>query len=152
MKMTLAVVESCTATGCRVRLVKSDQAVETRYSAPVLKYRIQIRPGQLVAVDTSKKSPETVWRWARSKVHQVEGGRALLGPDVANESSVPLSEELAAVIAAGDEVWVYGTAEGPKVHGLVLDGKPADIERLQRLAFPTIIATYEQMENELGQS
>ena len=148
MKMRLAVVKSCTGSGCRVRFVESDRVVETRYSAPVLKHRIEIRPGELVAVDTSKKTPETVWRWVRTRVHQVEGGHALVGADVANVRSVPLIPELVGELAAGDDAWACGTPAGPEVHGLVVDGEPAKIERLERLAFPMIIATYEQMENE----
>ena len=152
MKMTLAIVESCTPVGSRVRVVSSDQVIETRYSAPVLENRIRIRPGQLVAVDTSKKTPETVWRWVRTRVHQVEGGRALAGADEASVCSVALIEELAGELAAGDDVWVCGTPEGPQIHDLVADGKPANPARLESYAFPIIIATYKEMENGLGQA
>ena len=79
MELTLAIVESCTDDGCRVKILEDDSSIETNFSAPVRDHRIRIRPGQLVAVDTSKEIPETVWRWVRTTVQGFAGDRVLVG-------------------------------------------------------------------------
>jgi hypothetical protein len=100
----------------------------------------------------SRETPETVWRWVPLKVQQVKGAHALVGDDVAHVSSVALTEELAGDVSAGDDVWGCGTPSGPEVYDLAVDGKPAKTERLEKHAFPRIIATYRQLGYELGQA
>ena len=51
MNPELAVTISCTNTGCQVKLVKSDEVIETKYS-DLVHDRIRIEPLQLVVVDT----------------------------------------------------------------------------------------------------
>ena len=70
MNLELAVTISCTNTGCQVKLVKSDEVIETKYS-DLVHDRIRIEPLQLVVVDTSLQIPEIIWRWVRAIVIEV---------------------------------------------------------------------------------
>lgn len=77
MDLQLAVTLSCTKTGCQVQFLSSDARIDARYSEPMVDNEITVKPGDLVAVDTSITPPRVVFRWLHSQVGRAEGGHSL---------------------------------------------------------------------------
>src|SRR5687767_7120903 len=76
MNLQIAVVISCTDTGCRVYPISvgttigtiAGTTVETLYSEAIRKYNIPIHPDQFVIVDNDTVPPETIFRWGRGTI------------------------------------------------------------------------------------
>jgi hypothetical protein len=145
MQLTLANVESCTATGCRVRFLEENgKPVDIPYSALMQQYAIRVRPGQVVAVDRNAESPEMLWRFGVYPVERLDGDTALLAGKPFRLRDGRPSEEQEHPIRTGDTVVVRSddATGGLEVYDLVVNGQPLHPERL-RAAFPLIIATYQ---------
>jgi hypothetical protein len=146
MKLELAIVLSCTDIGCLVRVLRDDKRIETRYSE-LVKDRIKISPGQLVAIDKGVDPSETVWRWVHAKVKKFEGDRAIVSDDKKESVSVAFVQELNLDIQPGDDVWVCGVGYDYEVHDKIVEGKPAHPEKLLAYIEPTITSIYEEAVN-----
>jgi hypothetical protein len=138
MNLQVAVVLSCTDTGCRVQPIDGEAPIETLYSKPILKYNIPIRPDQFVIVDKDTVPPETIYRWNRGTItHLDEHGMELeiRGKRLAARRSNTLDAE----IQVGNEVVVDGFSdENRQVIDLVVDGLPSQVNRLCTEWFSTM--------------
>lgn len=136
MNLMIATVLTCTDSGCCVQPIDKQEVVETRYSKPIVKYRIPIRPHQFVIVDNDITPPETIFRWHRATVTKVDGDRIELdgaGQCLLAAPSSSLMDEL----KPGNEVIFKGFQdENRKVIDLVINGKPVHVERLTAEWFP----------------
>jgi GNAT superfamily N-acetyltransferase len=132
MDLEPAIVLLSTETGCRVRFLEGDSDTETVYSRPLVRYQIEVRPGDLVAVDRTTDPPQTCFRWALATVERVET-RVYTDRQAAPQSPV---EGLAAPIKAGDQV--FGAED--RVHDLCINGLPAHPDRLRGETLPEIAA------------
>ena len=77
MDLQLAVVLSCTGSGCRVQLLGSGVRIDAPYSEPMVDNGISAGPGQLVAVDTGAEPAQLVFRWDCFEVSESEGDHVL---------------------------------------------------------------------------
>jgi hypothetical protein len=145
MKLDLAVVLSCTNTGCLVSLVHNDKQIETRYSA-LVKDRIKIHSKQLVTLDKSVDPPEIVWRWVRAKADKFEDDRVIVSDGKCKLVSVASVQELDLDIQLDDDVWVCSVGNDYEVHDKITDGKPEHPEKLLVYIEPMIISIYEKAE------
>lgn len=143
MKLELALVLSCTNTGCLVSMVIGDEQVETRYSSRV-QDRIMIEPNQLVAIDKSVDPPETIWRWVPVKVDKLEEDRVVVSDDNCRLVSVAYVHALNLDIEPGDDVWVCGVGHDYEVHDKITGGKPKHPEKLLAYIEPIIISIYKE--------
>lgn len=110
MNLSLAIVQSCSETGCQVKMVESGELIDAAYSALALN-RVPIHRGQLVAIDKEPARPEIVWRWHRWTVLGREGMRVLVGRP---GGPAPVEVDTSLDVAIGDEVWVTGWSKsGP---------------------------------------
>ena len=133
MNLELGIVENCQPDGCSVRFLGEETTRKVVFSA-LVKDRIRIRPGQLVAVDLEAKPAEIVWRWYRKTVQEVHGEDILFGT-LSEErilaNSVP---ELQGRLRAGDEVWAAGVPDGFVVYDWVENELPQNPEWIRRQA------------------
>jgi GNAT superfamily N-acetyltransferase len=130
--LVLGVVVLVGEQGCTVRLLQSGERTEAIYADPISRYGVQILPDDLVAVDCSERPPVVAFRWALTRVKQVEGDRILedrLG------TALSLAEGLEVELEPGDSVY----AEFGKVYDVCSPVLPAHPERL-RAALPEIEA------------
>ena len=141
MKLDLALVLSCTDTGCLVSTVADDRHVEACYSS-LVQDRIWISPGQLVAIDESVDPPEVVWRWVAASVDKLEEGRVIIDDGKATLISTANVSGLNLELAPGDAVWFCKTALDAEVHDKIVAGKPANPEALLAHIEPTIASIY----------
>jgi len=146
MQLELATVQTCTPTGAQVCLLKEEQAppapdgsrprshpsLDTRYSLQIIRYEVEIRPGDLVVVDTSTAPPCTVFCFARSQVERVET-RVHTDRDPTPQTPI---EDFTGPLRPGD--WVY-TSMG-QIYDRCVDGLPADLDRLWGKARPFVEA------------
>jgi hypothetical protein len=145
MQLALAHVESCTATGCRVRFLGETGApVDAPYAALMQQHGIRVRPGQIVAVDRNAAAPELLWRFGVYPVERLDGDTAVLAGKSFRLHDGRPAEEQAHPIRSGDTIVVRsGTIAGElEVYDLVVNGQPLHPERL-RADFPLIQATYQ---------
>ena len=143
MKLELALILSCTNTGCLVSMVDMDEQVETRYSV-LVQDRIMIEPNQLVTVDMSVDPPEIVWRWVRAKVDKFEDERVLVSGAKRILISHAYIQELNLDIAPDDEVWVCKVGHDCEVHDKIVEGKPEHPEQLLAYIEPIILSIYKE--------
>ena len=134
MQLALAIVQTCTRTGCQVRLLGTQRDLDTRYSTQIVRYKVEIRPGDLVVVDVTQEdaaSPRTVFCFARTLVERVQ---TLVRTDRHPGDLSPI-EGLGAPLQPGD--WVFATLGGvyDRCDGA---GLPADPERLWAEAGPMV--------------
>ncbi|MEZ4735846.1 MAG: sigma-70 family RNA polymerase sigma factor [Caldilineaceae bacterium] len=140
MELTWGIALSCATAGCRVRLLASDQAIETRYAQPV-QDKIKIRSGQLVVVAQSTP-PENVWCLLQKEVMSLTEYEFVLWDTArGGEKSVRLPALIDQPLAVGDAVWA-GIAQ---VCDRAVDGKPAHPDQLLAALKPTVVATYEHI-------
>lgn len=138
MNLQIATVLSCTDTGCIVQPLEENESIETRYSKPVVKYNIPIRPNQFVIVDRETTPPETIFRWTRAKVTKVNGDRFELDDD-GRQLLAKRGFMLEGDLQVGDDVLVKGyNDENRAVLDRVVDGKPSNAEKLASDWFPTM--------------
>jgi hypothetical protein len=130
MQLELAIVQTCTSTGCRVRFLQGSRELDTRYSLQIIRYEVDIRPGDLVVVDTSVNPPCTVFCFARSQVERVEIN---VHTDRDTKPQTP-AEGLEDTLEPGD--WVFTT--WGQIYDRCVDGLPADPDRLWSKARPFI--------------
>ncbi|MFN8494612.1 MAG: hypothetical protein U0350_43830 [Caldilineaceae bacterium] len=136
MNLTIATVLACNDRGCRVQPIQGQDPVETRYSKPMVKYHIPIRPNQFVIVDNDTTPPETIFRWSRATVTKVDGNRIELD-DAGQQFVAGLSSSFVGELQPGDDVVLKGFQdENRKVIDVVVNGKPAHGERLAAEWFP----------------
>ena len=143
MKLELAIVLSCTKTGCRVVPMKSNSLIEVRYSS-LVQDRIMIQPGQMVALNTDKKTPEIVWRWIRAAVIELNADIIVVGDMQGHAGKVSLVSDLPLTLELDDEVWTCGTGRAYEIHDIILDGKPTHSNRLLKYIKPIIEDIYRQ--------
>jgi GNAT superfamily N-acetyltransferase len=132
MNLELAIVVSCTETGCCARLLGEDSDIDTVYSRGILRYQIEVLPGDLVAIDRAADPPQTCFCWALATVKRVET-RVYTDRQTASQSPV---EGLTDPITAGDRV--FGT--GDQVYDLCINGLPAHPDLLRSKTLPEIEA------------
>ena len=145
MDLKLAITSACTETGCQVQFLDTldaDEPVDARYSRLVVENEIAIRPGHLVAIDTSTSPPRIVFRWGLTMVTRIEGERIYADGSKGKGRFLTLAEGLEVDIAVGDLVFI---ALG-KIYALCVDGMPAPLDVLRAQAFPQIRAMYQQTE------
>lgn len=136
MRFELATVISCGADGCRVTPVDGGPAFEARYSA-LVRDKIRILPGQMVAVDMQPKVPEVAWRWYRARVVE-QNERQVIVDERERRQAAARVTGLETEAGVGDEVWVTGMDAGWELHDRVIDGKPSAPDRLREKALPRI--------------
>ena len=141
MKLELAIVLSCTKTGCRVVPMKSNSLIEVRYSS-LVQDRIMIQPEQMVALNTDKETPEIVWRWIRAAVIQVNADVIVVDDMQGHPAKVSIVSQLPLTLSLDDEVWTCGTGQAYEIHDIIVDGKPAHPNRLLRYITPIIEEIY----------
>lgn len=143
MKLELAIVFTCNKTGCQLRLVNGNAAVEATYSS-LVQDRIKIRPQHLVVIDMDTKPPEIVWRWLRAAVIELSAGIIVVDDMKGNPVEVSLVPDLPLRLEIDDEVWACGTPRGYEIHDIILDGKPTHPNRLLDYITPIIEEIYQQ--------
>ncbi len=141
MDLHLAIVLSCTDTGCRVQLVDAETGLDTAYSEAVVEYRIVAKSGDLVAVDCETNPPQTVFRWVLAAVERVDGEGIFVDLPGSRDRPLSRADGLQAEIAAGDQVFV---ANG-RVHDVSARGRPANPGRFKTFDLPGIQVMYQQM-------
>ncbi|NIM94643.1 MAG: hypothetical protein GTO18_13160 [Anaerolineales bacterium] len=140
MELELGIVENCHPHGCNV-VHMDDRIIETRYSH-LVQDRIQIRPGQLVALDMSEDPARIMWRWVRVQVFEFRDGRVIVDDGKCQLISLSLVEELGLDIAKGDDVWVCNVGHDGEIHDRVIDGRPEHPEQLITYITPFINVEY----------
>jgi hypothetical protein len=141
MNLELALTKSCTNMDCLVKLLKSGDDIEAKYSA-LVQNRIKIQPQQLVAIDTNLQIPEIIWRWISAIVIEVnENSVGIQGgtgkTDFASRVAIlPLN------LSIGDEVWFCKTDQDLEVHDLSIDGEPVHPQQLLEYITPIIERVY----------
>lgn len=141
MDLELAVTISCTDTGCQVKLLRSDEVIETRYSDTV-RDRIQIEPQQLVAIDMGLPTPEIIWRWIRAIVLEVNDSSVGIEDYWGHIGFVSRVAALPLSLSIADEVWCCNTDKDHEVHDRIVDGKPANPHQLLEYITPIIERIY----------
>ncbi len=142
MKLELAIVLSCTETGCSVKPLRDDACIETRYSV-LVQNRIKIQAAHMVAIDGSADPPEIVWRWLRAAVIELNQDFVVVVGDMkGHPGKVTLVPDLPLTLSLDDEVWVCSTGRAYEIHDLIVDGKPAHPDRLLKYIKPIIDKVY----------
>lgn len=143
MKLQLAIVSSCTDTGCQVQFLADNARVDADYSEPVKDYDIVVKSGDLVAVNRATEPPQVVFRWWLTRVERVRGEQIFTGDLCGRSQPLTMAEGLKVSVAAGDEVFIaFG-----QVHDVCIDGRLANPDRLRAAFFPEIRAMYQRMED-----
>jgi hypothetical protein len=136
MNLQIALVLSCTDTGCRVQPIGGEAPIETLYSKPILKYNIPIHPDQFVIVDNDTVPRETIFRWSRGTIKRLDDDKMELeirGKRLAARRSNTLDGG----IQVGNEVVVAGfNDDNREVIDVVVDGIPSQVNRLYAEWFP----------------
>ena len=139
MNLALGIVISCGTAVCRVKLIESDEEVETRYSLKI-QDQIKIRPRQTVVINQTPSPPETVFRMFYSEVRSVNGDEIMVEQlrDERNRGKgdvikAELEPGLDLDLKVGDQVYGYSV-----IHGLVDQGKPADAAQLLATITPRV--------------
>ena len=141
MNLELAVTVNCTDTGCQVKLVKSDEFIETKYS-DLVHDRIRIEPQQLVAIDTSLQIPEIIWRWIMAIALQVKKTSVGIKCGSGKEDFASQVAKLPLNLSIGDEVWFCKTDHQLEVHDRIVDEKPSHPHQLLGYITPIIERVY----------
>ena len=142
MKIELAIVVDCDATGCHVNPLKGSESIKVRYSSLVQKYGIRIRPAHLVAVDVSANPPEIVWRWLRAAVIEVNADTVGVDDMLGHPATLSRVPDLPLTLALDDEVWFCGPGRADEVHDIIADRKPTHPNRLLEYIAPIIAGIY----------
>jgi hypothetical protein len=146
MTFTLAIALECSPNECRVQLLDADTPITVRYSPPV-QARLIIRPGQLVALDTTPSPPEIVYRWHYARVEQLKGANALIDNHRGQLVEVVPAKGLEVAPKVGD--WVFATLGGPagqsEIFDVAIDGRPAHPVFLSNYAFPKVEEFYRKI-------
>ncbi|MEM7034243.1 MAG: sigma-70 family RNA polymerase sigma factor [Chloroflexota bacterium] len=140
MNLALAIVQSCGAAGAQVKLVETDEELETRYSLKV-QDTIHIRPHQTVVIDRRPSPPELVFRFYYSQVKEisedeiiVEGMRDERDRGMGNLVKAQLAPGLKIEdLRVGDDV--YGRWE---IYGVIGNKKPVDAKHLLATVTPRV--------------
>jgi predicted N-acetyltransferase YhbS len=132
--LELAIVLSRTETECRVRTLDDGGCLQTPYSRQLLRHQVEVRSGDLVAVDRAADPPVTVYRWALARVRRVE---TRVHTDRHPAPQTPV-EGFEASITEGDEVFIAFD----RVYDLCIDGLPAHPDRLRSEALPEVETLY----------
>jgi SAM-dependent methyltransferase len=142
MDLELAIASSCTDRGCQVQFVDSGVQVNSDYSELVVEHRITVIPGDLVAVDRGVSPPQVVFRLSLSQVERLEGKKIHVRASDGDFRTLTLAQGLEANVAPDDYVFfAFG-----QVHDVVVNGHPANPERLRAAFFPMIQALYQRQE------
>lgn len=141
MKLELAIVLSCTKTGCCVAPLKSNSQIEVRYSA-LVQDRIMIRPAQMVALNTDSSPPEIVWRWLRAAVIELTSDVVVVDDMQGHPAKVSRVSDLPLTLTVDDEVWTCGTGSDFEIHDIIVAGKPTHPNRLLNYITPIIEEIY----------
>jgi ubiquinone/menaquinone biosynthesis C-methylase UbiE len=141
MDLQLAIVSSCTGTGCQVQFLEDHARVDADYSEPVKDYDIVVKPGDLVAVNRATEPPQVVFRWWLTRVERVQGEQIFTDDFCGRSRPLTLAEGLQVSITADDEVFIaFG-----QVHDVCVGGHPAHADRLRAAFFPEIQAMYQRI-------
>ena len=123
MNLELALTVNCADMSCQVRLVRSDEVIQTKYSDLVHDW-IRIEPQQLVAIDTSPQILEIIWRWVKAIVIEVNDSSIGIKGGSGKVDYASREAELPINLSIGDEVWFCSTDQTLEVHDLIVEGKP----------------------------
>ncbi len=132
MNLQLAIAETCSPDGCKVKLLSDGRSLDATY-LPRMKGRVFVHSGQLVALDMEPNPPMIVWRWHRMKVVSVQPGGARLDDRGVNQVTGVIAPGLALDLQPGQTVFVNGNQEGNcEIHGLLVE----DAQSGERLSQP----------------
>jgi hypothetical protein len=144
MKLTLARTIACADEGCRVQLLADGSVIDASFAPRIIDVGIRIRPGMIVALDSSTTPPVIRWRFGGRPVEALAGDRMTLHgrefrfvdarPE--EERAIPIGVGDTVIVRSGhasDEVEVFDTVEG---------GQPRHPELLEA-EFPQIEAVYQ---------
>ena len=143
MKLELAIVQSCTDTGCLVKPIHSNEAVAVTYSN-LVKDRIQIRSNQLVAIDTITNPPKIVWRWVRASVIELVDNTVYVVGEFGHRIKVVYVSSLPLTLNVDDDIWSCRIGNTPEIHDKSVDGKPVHPYRLLKYITPIIEDVYQK--------
>ena len=141
MNLKLAIVKSCSETGCRVITLDSNSPLNVNYSK-LVQDRIKIRPGQMVALNTETNPPEIVWRWIRTAVFELTADVIVVDDMQGHPAQVSRVNELPLILSENDEVWACSTGSNFEVHDIIMDEKPTKPNRLIKYITPIINDIY----------
>ena len=141
MNLELALTKSCTDMDCMVKLLKSGDEIEAKYSA-LVQNRIKIQPQQLVAIDTSLQTPEIIWRWINAIVIEVNDNSVGIKGSTGKTDFASRVTRLPLNLSIGDEVWFCSTDQDLEVHDLSIDGEPVHPRQLLKYITPIIERVY----------
>ena len=135
MNLQLALVRSCSETGCSVAPLDRKSSIDVNFSN-LVQDRIRISPGHLVALNTEKTPPEIVWRWIQTVVLEIKPDAVVVDDMLGHPAQVCNIDELPLDLAEGDQVWACGTGNGFEIHDVILDEKPTEPNRLLEYITP----------------
>lgn len=139
MQLELAIVQSCTDTGCNVQLLDSREIIETIFSPTVIDYQIRIIPHQLVIVNRSANPPQLIWRWTRATITNLSGSEIELRHDDGRHLRASRAPDMDTALTIGDVIFLTGFKdENWTIVDVAVDGRPAHPDRLSAALFPTI--------------
>jgi hypothetical protein len=140
LNLQLAIAEECSPEGCQVKLLSDGRVLSALYLA-MMKGRVIVHPGQLVALNMDMAVPEISWRWHRLKVIKVQPGGALLDDRGLRQVTGTLAPGLALDLMPGQTVFTNGNQEGScEIHGLLLGDQIAQPEQFEQVILPRILA------------
>ena len=143
MKLELALVLSCSKSGCQVALLESNLSIEVLYSS-LVQDRIMIKPEHMVAIDMDTDPPEIVWRWLRAAVIELNDSIVVVGDMKGHPGKVSLIPEIPLSLSIDDDVWICGTGQAFEIHDLIVGGKPTHPQRLLKYITPIINRIYQE--------
>ena len=140
MNLQLAIAETCSPDGCQVKLLSDGRSLNAPYLA-LMKGRVIVYPGQLVALNMDMAVPEISWRWHRLKVIEAQPGGALLDERGLRQVTGTLAPGLALDLTPGQTVFTNGNQEGScEIQALLLGDQIAQPEQFEQVILPGIMA------------
>ncbi len=143
MELKLAIVLNCDDTGCQVALVEDNSTCDAVYSS-LVKNRIKIKQDQLVALNTSVKPVQIVWRWLRAEVIELGENTVVVDDMEGHPGKVSQVLELPIKLSLDEEVWVCSTGNAYEVHDIILDGRPVNPNSMLKYITPIIDGIYQR--------
>ncbi|MEM7132863.1 MAG: RNA polymerase sigma factor [Chloroflexota bacterium] len=144
MNLALAKVVSCRTDGCLVRLLETDELVDTHYSAKI-QDKIKIRPEQVVVIHKSPTSSQTLYRLFLAQVTEIRNNQLTVeilrdegdrGKGRYHQAKIADGLELA--LNVGDDVYGYNT-----IFDRSTNGRPDNPGQLLATVSPKVKKIYE---------
>jgi len=147
MNLRLAIATSCTDLGCQVQFLDSDEWHEAAYSKPVLRRKIAVHCGDLVAVDLQGDALRVVYRVVLGTVVGMEEGD-IFADTPSGVHQLGWAEGVEGPIKVGSQVFLdQGT-----ILAVCEGGRPTNPGHLRATLFPEIRALYATLVEEASES